>query len=172
MKAICFALLFINPLGLAFATTLESHCLDNEFVYFSCRIDGSTKVVSLCGGIHDRKPSWMQYRFGAIGSLELIYPKTAEGSLHQFAGFFQSHKAIPFLIEEVWFRIGKYRYRIESVFSELPDGDPPCSKEKPCIKNTLSVDDGQRWTNLHCSTEVNNSLRRLEGHISDDQSGR
>lgn len=173
MKALCYALLLLNSLGLALATTVESHCLDDEYVYFSCRIDGSINVVSLCGGgIRDYEPSWVQYRFGAIGSPELVYPRTRNGSLQQFAGFFEYHKAIPFHIQEVWFRIGKYRYRIESVFSGLPDGDPPCSEEKPCINNTLTVDDGKRWTYLHCSVDVTNSLRQLEGHISNDQTDR
>ena len=173
MKALCHILLLLNSIGMAIATTVESHCLDDEFVYFSCRINGSVKIVSLCGGgTHDYEPSWAQYHFGTIGSPELVYPRTRKGSLKQFAGFFESHKAIPFQMQEVWFRIGKYRYKIQSVFSGLTDGDPPCSEEKPCIDNTLTVDDGKRWTYFHCSADATNNLRRLEGYISNDQTDR
>ena len=79
MRFLCCALTMACISGQALAANTDTHCLANEHVYFSCGIDGSDKVVSLCGGMKDSQPSWLQYRFGAIGHTELTYPKARRG---------------------------------------------------------------------------------------------
>lgn len=144
-------------------------CRAEESVFFSCEIAGSRKVVSLCGGTTEGTPSWLQYRYGLAGKPELIYPNSAHGSLVKFAGHFEFHKALPLQIAEVWFRVGAHRYRIDSLTSGLPDGEPRCSADKPCVKNQLVIDgDGQR-TALNCTDGAVNRLRELNGYVSEDQ---
>lgn len=66
---ICGALAVASPEAAA-----ATHCAIGEVVYFSCKIQRSTKVVSLCGsaGLLDAASDrfadgWLQYRFGPIG---------------------------------------------------------------------------------------------------------
>jgi len=72
-----------------------SHCRKDEVTYFSCPIERSNKIASLCGNIAlnhveagHRKSSWLQYRFGRPGKLELTYPSQKAGSLSKFTGEF------------------------------------------------------------------------------------
>lgn len=59
--------------GMADAT--ESHCTKEESIIFNCKI--GKKTVSVCASIPVTKVSgYLQYRFGPIGSPELVYPDT------------------------------------------------------------------------------------------------
>ena len=67
-----------------------SLCAPNENMFFSCQIQGTTDVVSLCYGYN--KPSnnpndiWMQFRYGTAKKIKLIYPKQKSDSLSKFIG--------------------------------------------------------------------------------------
>jgi len=55
--------------------TATSHCSAGETVYFSAAVDGSPKIVSLCGSADlEGDDAWLQYRFGETGNIELRYP--------------------------------------------------------------------------------------------------
>ncbi len=76
----------------------RSHCLPAEVNFFSCQIENSSKIVSLCGTTlkNSRKFSnyWdgrLQYRFGSIGKPELTFPKSA--SLSEFTGEVERHNS-------------------------------------------------------------------------------
>jgi hypothetical protein len=66
-----------------------THCTADEVTYFSCPVRGRGKVVSVCGG-----PGWMQYRFGPLGRLELVFPSAKSGSLQQFRGEYHYHREL------------------------------------------------------------------------------
>jgi hypothetical protein len=52
-----------------------SHCGAGETIYFNAAVNGSPKVVSLCGSADlDANGAWLQYRFGEPGHVELSYP--------------------------------------------------------------------------------------------------
>lgn len=52
----------------------EAHHCGGEHVYFSCPVaDG--KTLSVCGG-----EGWTQYLFGPLGSPELTFPESRDGS--------------------------------------------------------------------------------------------
>ena len=74
-----------------------THCLPLEFVYFSCKIKGTSNVASLCSNQADvrgdvPKDMWLQYRFGRVGHIKLIYPKNKKGSLSLFQGEHNFHR--------------------------------------------------------------------------------
>ena len=73
----------IGLLSLLFAVALPTHCLGEdtlckprENVYFSCTVSSTGKVISLCGNsLNDVENFWLQYRFGTVENIELIYPQ-------------------------------------------------------------------------------------------------
>ena len=67
----------------------QSHCRTGETDYFSCKVNGNKKVISVCGNVSHNEASvegWIQYRFGNIGRPEFIYPASKAGSLLKFEG--------------------------------------------------------------------------------------
>lgn len=145
----------------------ETHCAPAERVFFSCPIKGSSKVLSLCGGVDEMgTPLWLQYRFGMIGRTELVFPSDKAGSLQKFGGVRQTAKAIGLTIMEVWFAVGAYTYLIEHVYGGDCDGE--CTE----ANDLLVFERGGAVTRLACDSPVANGLWELYGHISDDQSMR
>jgi hypothetical protein len=147
----------------------ETHCAETEKIFFSCPLAQSQKVVSLCGGSSGSdRVSWVQYRFGKIGQPEMIFPTNMDGSLDKFSGVQQTAKAIGLEIREVWFRNGRFSYLIEHISGG--DRDPSAPSED----NDLVVfRDGRDFVaKFSCTKPVVNRLFELDGHISDDQSGR
>lgn len=78
--------------GISVSALASGHCKVSETTYFSCTIAKSTKVVSLCGStlaevISDeaKREPWLQYRFGNIDRVELVYPKKRGGSVEKFS---------------------------------------------------------------------------------------
>lgn len=73
----------------------QTHCQKDETDYFSCQVKGGSKVISLCGGHLDtarNENSWLQYRFGNLGEIEMAYPQREAGSLDKFEGnYFNPH---------------------------------------------------------------------------------
>ena len=95
--------LLVCLLGAAYpvAGLAASHCGESEKTYFSCKVRGSAKVVSLCGAPNllsgsqeDLQNGWLQYRFGVLGKPELVYPAQKKGSVFAFLGSWSQHKQI------------------------------------------------------------------------------
>ena len=151
------------------AADSKTHCTANETIFFSCPLAQSQKVVSLCGGSSESdRISWVQYRFGKVGQPEMIYPPKKNKSLKKFAGIYQTAKAIGLEIREVWFRVGIYSYLIVHVSGGDRAPDPPHED------NDLVVfrDDRHLVAKFSCTQPVVNRLFELDGHMSDDQTGR
>jgi len=77
-----FVLLFLSG-----AANSQSHCGVGETDYFSCETSTKRKVASICGNIREEEntaTSWLQYRFGRLEKIELIYPNNKSGSLKKF----------------------------------------------------------------------------------------
>lgn len=63
-----------SPIAVA-QDTAPSHCGAGETVYFNAAVEGSPKIVSLCGSADlEGDDAWLQYRFGEAGKIELRYP--------------------------------------------------------------------------------------------------
>jgi len=72
----CHPYLVLLPMLLSNQTHAESLCNSREVLYYSCKTAGTKKLVSLCGSdLTDPKGFWLQYRFGSLGQLELVYPQ-------------------------------------------------------------------------------------------------
>ncbi len=65
--------------------TGPSHCSPVEWTVFSCQIEGSQTVVSVCASTDlTRTHGYLQYRFGRPGAVELAFPEDLEGTQDQF----------------------------------------------------------------------------------------
>ena len=69
--------LALLPALLSSKVHAESLCKPKEVLYYSCKIAGTQKLVSLCGSdLSEPNSFWLQYRFGRPGKLELVYPES------------------------------------------------------------------------------------------------
>jgi hypothetical protein len=65
-------------LGSLGAGATESHCQRDEATLFSCRA-ANGKIISVCGSRQlSATEGYLQYRYGAKGAPELIYPPTKD----------------------------------------------------------------------------------------------
>lgn len=101
---VTFTLAVMKPVLLATITLLfpsiglaQTLCSSGEIDYFSCMV-AHEKIVSVCGNIANgevKKDSWLQYRFGKPGAIELAYPKEKQASVRQFEGnYFSRYNVI------------------------------------------------------------------------------
>ena len=61
------------------------HCAPDETVVFSCGLEASDKVVSICASNPlTRAQGYLQYRFGRIGDIELTFPEDRQFTQEQF----------------------------------------------------------------------------------------
>jgi hypothetical protein len=105
--------------GIASAATL---CHPDESVVYSCKIKGSSKIASVCSSLNfDRDKGYLQYRFGAPGRIELIYPKSKIGSQKLF--FWRELRPYHSSVRELTFKSGPYFYTLSAydVSEELND---------------------------------------------------
>lgn len=107
-----------------------SLCAPTENILFSCHIQGTTDVVSLCYGYN--KPSdipnniWMQFRYGSAKKIKLIYPKQKSDSLSKFTGARQYSRDVgngeSLSIASVAFRYNNQTYLVgTSIIGELTE---------------------------------------------------
>jgi hypothetical protein len=79
----------ISAVMLSSTVYSQTLCQSGEIDYFSCKTSSSGKLISVCGNIDlgeiDEK-SWVQYRFGKAGAIELAYPTELAGSPKKFEG--------------------------------------------------------------------------------------
>lgn len=108
------------PLALACVsvpTMAASHCVKGEIDYFSCKIKGSEKSVSVCGtAFRDDKvegingDAWIQYRFGKPGELELTFPDKKYPFQENFTSEFI--RADDVSLYALKFKRGQYDYEV------------------------------------------------------------
>jgi len=73
--ALALAALAGSAQSAAAQTASASHCGAGETIYFNAAVDGSPKVVSLCGSASlEGNGAWLENRFGEPGDVELRYP--------------------------------------------------------------------------------------------------
>ena len=99
------------------APATPSHCTPDEENLFSCRI--GRKTLSFCtpktvDDLH--APAWIQYRFGRIGALELVFPAARTSPVANFrcttasAGSWVDH-TIQFSINDHFYTVHAYENR-------------------------------------------------------------
>jgi hypothetical protein len=82
LTACLLLLVAINTSPAAYAAGSASLCRDGEQQYFSCTLK-SKKTAAVCGG-GTGDTSYMQYRFGKPGTVELEFPASRADSVSQF----------------------------------------------------------------------------------------
>jgi len=140
----------------------QSHCFNHEQVIFSCSIQKSSKVVSLCASKTLAKGQGvLAYRFGVPGKMELQFPASPEGSLQQFrhAHYFR-HQIDR---TEVSFSVGGFIY---SVFDYYDGEEKPTHTRGVRVSNS---DEIGRATELLCGRAVKSELQKLAGIIPCDE---
>ncbi|WP_137937682.1 hypothetical protein [Chitinivorax sp. B] len=84
MRFVALLGLLVLPVALAAETSL---CGPGETVYYTCvtKTPKGRKWAALCGEAdQQRRPTWLQYRFGKPGAIEFAYPAEHAGSLKKF----------------------------------------------------------------------------------------
>jgi len=120
MRVVRLAVMLILSMSAHLVVASPTLCAKDEAVFFSCPLKDSNKVVSLCGdrGLmksrEEGENSFLVYRFGRLGALELEYPKRRDGSIEMFS--YSRYESKPemgdFDLTEVLFSISEFKYRI------------------------------------------------------------
>lgn len=132
----------------AAASGVPSHCTADEWAVFSCAIEGSSRVVSLCA-TGEGAPATLVYRFGRLGRVELQYPDDRLDSLSRFRTQHYFRAGVD--RREVSFTLGATRYavfdeydaaehptRIRGVRVGTSDGSAS-ETERPCAGQAISA---------------------------------
>lgn len=157
LSLMIFGLILLTSSQSAIAAdkSASSLCRPNEQVFFSCRLQGDRKIVSLCGSTDlTAQKGYLKYRFGALDKLELEFPADAANTQKQFR---YAHYA-RYRVERtaVAFDNKNYRY---TVFDNYEGDSQPESREqgvaieRPRGKQTTRV--------LACAGIAHGDLQRL-----------
>lgn len=158
---LCF-IVFVAPTALVQeAAAMEkspvpSHCAPAEEVIFSCALQEGGAVVSLCAS-PDR--SWLQYRSGAPGSVEVAYPKENGKSLQAYS--LEWYTRFRFSFEVLSFQMDDATYKVTSSF----EGD---NGPEILFHGVEIVDQSGSERTLACGEAVVSRLRELE-HVVPSQ---
>lgn len=145
------------------ALAADGLCLDREQVIFSCKTNKSTKHLSVCASERlDEKDSYVQYRFGKPGNIELKFPTEKKNSISQFR---YSHY-FRYLVDraELSFTIKPFHY---SVFHNY-EGDSGMPETTQGITVSKSDVPGKE-TEILCSSPASNHLQKLENIVPCDR---
>jgi hypothetical protein len=121
------AVLALSLAPAAFAQTL---CRKGETDHLSCPTNGGKKILSVCSnikqGVDVVEDSWVQYRFGSPGKIELAFPKEKKGSLARFDGHYFSPHEQSTSVSDLRFTSGRVAYSVDlNRFYESDDGAEP-----------------------------------------------
>ena len=134
MIAISALLMGVSQLSLS----AESLCGRNETTFFSCTTKGG-RIVSLCGDgfilehsdFEANDDSWLQYRFGLPGAIELSYPSRRKNSLDKFQGDWGSAlqgsvswRSIAFVSSGIGYKVEYLVPESQKSFEGVRIGDP------------------------------------------------
>jgi hypothetical protein len=164
MKYIFMTLVLIICCATATAVQTPSLCGASEAVIFSCRIKGSTKIVSLCGSKQLTKDTgYLQYRFGRPGAVELTFP---EEKLNSQAQFLYNHYFRSLVDRtEVSFKNSSYTY---SIYDSYESDEKPAKRYRGVIIENGSGA-GPENQDFECTAPVISRLPKLRDVIPCDK---
>ena len=124
----------------------QSLCGKGELDYFSCETVNK-KVISVCGNISNGEitdNSWLQYRFGKKGAIELTYPKEKQGSVSKFEGnYFNRYNVI-----DLRFINGKTLYGVN--YNDSYSGDEAQERTSPSAGVYVEINHAKP-VNIQCA---------------------
>lgn len=150
-----------------------SHCRADENAIFSCMMDNSDKVVSICASTDlSRHQGYLQYRFGRLGAVELTFPEDRQNTQDQF--MWQTIGYSGGWDTRIQFANGGYAY-------QLYDQAFKVSISEKSLHGGIIIRDGEAViAHLHCDaatlgTPYSNSLNDLfekipQGTFFEDES--
>ncbi len=109
----------------ALSIAAPTHCTSAEEVVFSCPLQRTAKVVSVCASprlLASPSKGHLTYRFGKLGAVELEFPEDKAGSPAKFAHahYFRAHTDRT----QLRFTSGDFTYEL---FDEYEQGAKPPS---------------------------------------------
>ena len=137
---------------------IETHCDSEERIIFNCKLVDSMKIVSVCKvGPEPLEAQNLQYRFGAPGKLELVFPKQGFFKKQQFLYERQYSNNAGYLLYELTFSIGRNKYNI--YWEEVNESDDAGNWERTRIANGINVTtSGGKSRNLLCDKNAVNNF--------------
>ncbi|OYT87385.1 MAG: hypothetical protein CFE43_21755 [Burkholderiales bacterium PBB3] len=148
----------------------QTLCRAGEVDYFSCETNASEKIVSVCGNITGGEigsESWLQYRFGKKGAIELSYPPKSSDSIGKFEGnYFGKYNVV-----DLRFMSGRTLYGVE--LNHTYNGGDAQQRDQPSGGITVTMSKTKHM-NIACRTvdaskyfrifsDLNISLRAYHG---------
>lgn len=148
----------------------QTLCHSGEFDYFSCETTATEKIVSVCGNIASGeigRGSWLQYRFGKKGAIELTYPPKGSDSVAKFEGnYFSKYNVV-----DLRFINGRTLYGVE--LNHTYSGDEAQQRDRPSGGITVILNKSKRMS-INCKkvdaskyfrtfSDLNMSLRSHNG---------
>ena len=111
IKTFGVGVLFALLSSFAPAALSQTHCSAAERSIFSCEI--GRKVLSLCSSPDlDETKGWLQYRFGTLDKLELVFPEGREHPKKHFRSLRNYSSVEQALIQELGFKKGNTGYTV------------------------------------------------------------
>ena len=144
MLLVWMATAFGGPLG---------HCAADEVAFANCAV--KEKTLSVCGEAGS-SPSWIQYRFGPLGTPELTYPAVKEGSRDKV--IYEEGSAMHSSWDSFDFANDGYAFKV--LFSEPFHGG---SMAPEPFQGVIVSKDGKELAKLACTTPAELQLDALRG---------
>jgi hypothetical protein len=146
----------LTPITSGSFETAKTHCDRSEQVVFSCVVQKSAKVLSICTSKQlDGQNGYVQYRFGQPGKIELEFPADRKDSQRQFGYNRYTRPLVTYLA--LRFESNGYKYSIHQDSS---------AEEKPPVNAAyLTVTPPEpeaKPTETTCRQPVIGSLMLLE----------
>jgi hypothetical protein len=102
----------------------ETLCAQKETVFFSCHVS-PTKILSVCGNLS--KEPYLQYRFGKLQNIELVFPSSKEDSLSKFEFNYIHESTSGLTTYELSFVNAGYKYVISTYGMDMTRLEPGAS---------------------------------------------
>ena len=175
--AVYITLATMKPTALAIVLAMfpcvgqsQTLCRAGEIDYFSCETTASEKIVSVCGNITGGEmgsESWLQYRFGKKGAIQLSYPPKGTDSVRKFEGnYFSKYNVV-----DLRFISGRTLYGVE--LNHTYSGDEAQQRDQPSGGITVTLSK-TKHVNIDCKkvdaskyfrifSDLNTSLRAHNG---------
>jgi hypothetical protein len=128
------------------------HCASGEKAYFDCPASGG-KHLSLCGSPDLGKPtSFLAYRFGPLGTPELVFPATPEDSVPRFR--FEARMHVRSMGDTVQFDNGNIRYTVMAMSGSGHPGEAEANN----FVGVLVEEDGHLIASVNCVGDATDHL--------------
>ncbi len=137
----------------------DSLCAKTENVIFNCRIEKSTKLLSVCGSKDlDQTKGYLQYRFGRTGAIELEFPADRQNTQKQFGYSRYTRPLVTYLT--LSFETNGYEYSLHQ--DDNSEEKPPVNESRIEISKVGASGESKE---LKCSGRTFGSLISIEDFV-------